>query len=475
MDYGVLSVLPPLLAITLAIVTRDVLVSLALGIFSGFLVLNAYHPLDALLAMLDSIVNLFAEGWVVKTLIFSLFVGSVMRLMLDSGGVAGLVHFLTQKSRMVRSGRSAMLLAYVIGLVIFIESSITSLVAGAVSRPLCDKYGVSRQKLAYICDSTSAPVCSLIPLNGWGALLLGLLTAQITAGQLSGNSVEILFKSLPYNFYAWLSLLMVLFVILRNWDIGPMRHYEEKVEALNVPVPVEGMHIWRMLLPLIVLIGMMPVSLYFTGKTSLMEEGKLPGNESFVDMIFAGSGSTSVFYAVLSSLLVAFVQYVVFGGMSREDYFRSLFAGAGELLPIVTILVLAFVIGGLVKDLHTGNYLASLATGWLSPGWIPMLVFLLSGVMAFSTGTSWGTFSIMMPIGISLAVATGADVYLVVGAVISGGVFGDHSSPISDTTIISSLAAGCGVIEHTTSQLPYALLSGAVAAMLFALFGFIYL
>lgn len=473
MDYGVLSVLPPLLAITLAILTRDVLISLSLGIFSGFLILHSYQPLDAVLAMLDSIVSLFAEGWVVKTLIFSLFVGAVMRLMADSGGVAGLVHFLTQKSKVVRSGRGAMLLAYVIGLVIFIESSITSLVAGAVSRPLCDRYGISRQKLAYICDSTSAPVCSLIPLNGWGALLLGLLTAQITAGQLSGNAVEILFKSLPFNFYSWLAILLVLVVILRNWDIGPMRRYEEKAEPLNVPVPSEGMHIWRMLLPLAVLIGMMPISLYFTGKASLLEDGKLLGNEGFIDMIFAGSGSTSVFYAVLAALLVAFVQYVLLGGMSRKEYFHSLFAGAGELLPIVTILVLAFVIGGLVKELHTGDYLASLAKGWLSPGWIPMLVFLLAAVIAFSTGTSWGTFSIMMPIGISLAVATGADVYLVVGAVISGGVFGDHSSPISDTTIISSLAAGCDVIEHTTSQLPYALIGGVGAAVLFAVFGFI--
>ncbi len=472
MDYGVLSILPPLLAITLALVTRDVLISLTVGILAGFLILNNYQPLDAVLAMLDSIVALFAEGWVVKTLIFSLFVGSVIRLMVDSGGVAGLVYFLTQKSRAVRSARGAMLLAYLIGVVIFIESSITSLVAGTVARPLCDKYGVSRQKLAYICDATSAPVCSLIPLNGWGALLLGLLATQITAGVLSGSAVEILLKSIVYNFYSWLTLLLVLVVILRNWDIGPMRRFEENTTPVNIPVPAEGVHIGRMLLPLAVLIGMMPLSLYFTGQASLLGEGKALESQTFLDTIFAGSGSTSVFYAVLATLLVAFVQYVILGSMSRQDYFRSMFAGAGELLPIVTILVLAFVIGNLVKELDAGNYLASLAQGWLSAGWIPVLVFLLSAVIAFATGTSWGTFSIMMPIGVSLAVATGADVYLVVGAVVSGGVFGDHSSPISDTTIISSLAAGCDVVDHTASQLPYALLAGAGAAVLFTVFGF---
>jgi Na+/H+ antiporter NhaC len=472
MDYGVLSILPPLLAITLALVTRDVLISLTVGILAGFLILNNYQPLDAVLAMLDSIVGLFAEGWVVKTLLFSLLVGSVIRLMMDSGGVAGLVYFLTQKSRTVRSARGSMLLAYFIGLIIFIESSITSLVAGTVARPLCDKYGVSRQKLAYICDSTSAPVCSLIPLNGWGALLLGLLATQITAGVLSGSAVEILFKSIVYNFYAWLALILVLVVILRDWDLGSMRRFEESTTSVSIPVPAEGLHVSRMLLPLVVLIGMVPVSLYFTGQESLLSEGKALENQIFLDAIFAGSGSTSVFYAVLATLLVAFVQYVILGSMSRQDYFRSAFAGAGELLPIVTILVLAFVIGNLVKELDAGNYLASLAQGWLSAGWIPVLIFLLSAGIAFATGTSWGTFSIMMPIGVSLAVATGADVYLVVGAVISGGVCGDHASPISDTTIISSLAAGCDVADHATSQLPYALLAGAGAAVLFAVFGF---
>ncbi|QTR53961.1 Na+/H+ antiporter NhaC family protein [Thiothrix unzii] len=302
--------------------------------------------------------------------------------------------------------------------------------------------------------------------------MLGLLATQITAGVLSGSAVEILLKSIFYNFYAWLALLLVLVVILRNWDIGPMRRFEENTTPVNIPVPPEGVHLSRMLLPLAVLIGMMPLSLYFTGQASLLGEGKALESQTFLDTIFAGSGSTSVFYAVLATLLVAFVQYVILGSMSRQDYFRSMFAGAGELLPIVTILVLAFVIGNLVKELDAGNYLASLAQGWLSAGWIPVLVFLLSAVIAFATGTSWGTFSIMMPIGVSLAVATGADVYLVVGAVVSGGVFGDHSSPISDTTIISSLAAGCDVVDHTASQLPYALLAGAGAAVLFTVFGF---
>ena len=473
MDFGVWSILPPLLAIALAMVTRDVLISLSVGIFAGFLILHNYQPLDAMQAMLDSIVQIFAEAWIVKTLIFSLFVGSVMRLMLDSGGVAGLVYFLTQRSRTVRSGKGAMFLAYIIGLGIFIESSITSLVAGAVTRPLCDKYGVSRQKLAYVCDATAAPVCSLIPLNGWGVLLLGLITAQITDGQLSGNALAILIESLPFNFYSLLAVLFVPLVIWRNWDIGPMRYYEEQAVPVRTLIPAEGAHIWNMLLPLAVLIGTMPVSLYFTGKTSLLHEHSTLGNFSLMDILLAGNGASSVFYAVVAALLVAFVQYVILGQMTRKAYFSSLFTGAGELLPIVTVLVLAFVIGDLVKALHTGDYLAALARPHFAVGWIPVLIFLLSSLIAFATGTAWGTYSIMMPVGVALAVATGADIHLVVGAVISGGVFGDHSSPLADTTIIAALAAGCDVMEHTTSQLPYALLVGVVSAALYAILGFV--
>lgn len=455
MEFGLLSVLPPFLAIVLAIISRDVVISLLTGIFAGFLILADFNPLTAIINLLDTVIGLFAEGWIAKTLLFSLMVGAVMRLVVDSGGVAGLVDFLTQKSRTVRSGKGALLLAYVIGLLIFIESSITSLVAGTVARPLCDKFGVSRQKLAYVCDATSAPVCSLIALNGWGALLIGLVTAEVTNGMLSGSPTEIFLQSIPFNFYAWVAILLVPLVIVRGWDFGSMRTYEERVTPVKLAIPVDGGHLSRMLIPLFVLIGMMPVSLYYTGNGSILE----------------GSGSTSVFYAVLASLFVSFVQYVFGGVMSREAWFKSFYQGLSDMLPIVLILVLAFTIGKVTSDMGTGKFLASLAEGLVSPAMIPVIVFLLSGVIAFSTGTSWGTFSIMLPIGVALAVATGAHVELVIGAVVSGGVFGDHCSPISDTTIISSMAAGCDHIEHVNSQLPYALLGGLLASGLFILGG----
>lgn len=452
MEYGVASVLPPLLAIVLAILFRDVVIALLTGIFAGFLIIQDYHPVKAITELLDQVIALFSEGWITKTLLFSLLVGAVMRLMVDSGGVAGLVNFLTKRSRTIRSGKSSLMMAYLIGLLIFIESSITSLIAGTVTRPLCDKFGVSRQKLAYVCDSTSAPVCSLIALNGWGALLIGLITAQVADGLLNGSPVRLFIESIPFNFYSWLSIILVLVVILRGWDFGPMRRYEEKALHNRLPLKTEGGRIGNMLLPLLALTGMMPLSLYHTGNGNILE----------------GSGSTSVFYAVLASLVVAYLQQVVLSrSMTHRDWFKSFYRGLADMLPIVAILLLAFTIGAVTNTMGTGQYLASLTANIVSPTMIPVVVFLLSALIAFATGTSWGTFSIMLPIGVTLSVATGAHVELVIGAVVSGGVFGDHCSPISDTTIISSMAAGCDHMEHVNSQLPYALLGGALASILF--------
>ena len=218
MEYGILSILPPILAIFLAIITRNVVISLFIGIFSGYLIINDFSPTSAFISVFDGIVALFAEGWITKTLIFALLVGSILRLIVNSGGVDGFVQFLTNKQKGIHSKKGALLLAYVIGLLIFIESSITSLIAGAVARPLTDRFGASREKLAYVCDSTSAPVCSLIPLNAWGALLVGLITEQIASGVITGNATSLFLQSIPFNFYAILTLIFVLYIILTEKD-----------------------------------------------------------------------------------------------------------------------------------------------------------------------------------------------------------------------------------------------------------------
>jgi len=457
MEYGILSLAIPILTIALAIITKDVIVSLMGGIFVGFFVLNGYDPFNAFIALFDGVITLFSEGWIAKTIFFILMVGSIIRLLTLSGAVDSFVAYLSQKSKKIDSPTGAMMLAYIVGIIIFIESSITALVAGTVAKTLCDKNGVSREKLAYICDSTSAPICSLIPLNGWGALLLGLIVTAIDSQVISGDAVSLLIASIPYNFYALFTLAIVLSVIFLNINIGPMKHtipkpYIVQEDRNNVKATP-----YKMLLPILIMIIMVPVGLFVTGKGDM----------------FKGSGSTSVYYAVIVTLIFMYLYFVLGKTLSHKSYFNGLYEGIGDMIPVGLIMVFALLIGKVIGDLGTAKYLAHLLSGNISPLFIPVLIFLVAAITAFSTGTSWGTFSIMMPIGLALGATMGLDIPLVIAAVISGGIFGDHASPISDTTIISSMAADCDHISHVRTQLPYALLGGILASVAFLIAGWL--
>ena len=458
MEYGIISILIPLLTIFLAIITKDVIVSLMGGIFAGLLVLNGYNPLTAFVALFDGIINLLSEGWIAKTLLFSLMIGAVIKLLSSSGAVNRFINWLSIKAERIDSPKGAMLLAYIIGVVIFIESSITALVAGTVAKPLCDKNGVSREKLAYICDSTSAPICSLIPLNAWGALLLGLIVTAIDTQVISGDSVSLLIASIPYNFYSLFTLVIVLVVILLDINIGPMKYATPHPYVIVEDVEYQGKaSAFPMLLPLIIMVVSVPFGLYLTGDGD----------------IFKGSGSTSVYYAIIVTLLFMYVYYVGTKMLSHKAYFKGFFEGLGDMIPVMLILLFAIFIGKVIGDLGTAKYLAHLLNGNINPIFVPLLIFLVAAITAFSTGTSWGTFSIMMPIGLALGATMDLHIPLVIAAVISGGIFGDHASPISDTTIISSMAAGCDHVEHVRTQLPYALFGGLLASIGFLLSGWV--
>jgi len=458
-NLGVFSVLIPLFIIVIAIITKDVVVSLLSGIFLGELVIHGFNPFEALIALLDGFIGLFSEAWITKTILFALLVGSIIKLLSRSGAVEGFVYYLSQKQQKLDSPKGALLLAYFIGIIIFIESSITSLVAGTVARPLCDKNGVSREKLAYVCDSTSAPVCSLIPFNAWGALLLGLIVTAIDDNVIVGEGITLLIESILYNFYSLITIVMVLVVILFNINFGPMAKakahpYEELVKKERK----EHTSVWAMLLPLLVLVLMVPLSLYYTGNGDILK----------------GSGSTSVFYAVIFTLLFIYVYYRLKGYIKHKEYFDALYEGIADMIPIGLILLLAFLIGSVIKDLGTANYIATaMQEAHVSAMYIPLLVFLVASLTAFSTGTSWGTFSIMMPIALGLSASFGLPIPLMIGAVISGGIFGDHVSPISDTTIISSMASGCDHISHVRTQMPYALVAALLASLMYLYFGWV--
>ncbi len=376
-----------------------------------------------------------------------------MALLEKSGGIAGFVDTLQKKHSFISSKRSALMLSYFIGIVIFIESSITALISGAVGRPFCKEYNISNAKLAYVCDSTSAPVSSLILLNGWGALLLGLISTQITLGMIEGDSVEILIEAVFYNFYAMSALVVTFLSIWFSIDIGSMKTatYNSKSQTQLAPIATS---MYYMLLPILILVILLFVFLYITGDGDMLK----------------GSGSSSIFYTTLTTLIFMLFYYVGTKNMSLSIWGKTALSGAKKLFSIAMILLFAFAIGKVTGELNTGLYLASLASENLNINLLAAVIFLLSSVMAFATGTSWGTFSIMIPVAVPMAVGMDANVALSIGAVVSGGVFGDHCSPISDTTIISSLAADCEVIEHVQTQLPYALLSGVVAFVLFIVF-----
>ncbi|MBN2782262.1 MAG: sodium:proton antiporter [Campylobacterales bacterium] len=376
-----------------------------------------------------------------------------MALIQKTGGIDAFVDYIQNKHSLVTSRRSALMLSYVIGVIIFVESTITALISGAVGKPLCDRYKIPYAKLAYVCDSTSAPISSLIVLNGWGALLLGLISTQIEMGSISGNGVDILIDAVFYNFYALSALVVTFLAIWFNIDLGYMKKVRYKPSIITTAT-TSNSNKFYMIIPIFLMVFLVFFFLYLTGDGDILN----------------GSGSSSIFYTMLSVWVFLFFYYVGSGTIDAKSWIKTSYSGAKSLIPIVVVLLLAFAIGEVTTRLKTGLYLASLFGDGFDVLYLASAIFLLSCIISFSTGTSWGTFSIMIPIAVPMAVGMDADVALCIGAVISGGVFGDHCSPISDTTIISSMASGCEIIEHVKSQIPYAILSGIISFILFIVF-----
>lgn len=492
-EYGYLSLLPPLIAIFFAIRTKQVFVSLLFGIWLGWLIIEDFNPLTGSLAAVQGLVDVFADAGNTRTIMFCALVGGLIIFIQRSGGVAGFISLVSRllaryETQSGARGRVIVqLLAWLTGLLIFVESSISVLTVGALYRPLFDKMGISREKLAYIADSSSAPSSILIPFNGWGAFIMGLLIAQGFS-----DPFATMFKALSYNFYAWIALFIVPLVILWQKDIGPMAQAEKRVrdtgqflnpgaqpmvsDELTAVQPAEGVtpRAYNMVVPILIMVGMMPVMLAYTGWSAAIEQRPTGGFlDTAVFAIGQGSGSTAVLIAVLCSLLFSMVFYRAQGIMGFREMIEHTLKGISGMMPLALLMMLAFAIGTVCKQLGTGVYVADVVRGWLSPGLVPFMIFLVGAFIAFSTGTSWGTFGIMIPIAVPMAEQMGADMYMTIAAAIGGGVFGDHSSPISDTTILSSMASATDHIDHVRTQLPYALLAGTAAALLYLIIGLV--
>ncbi len=456
------SLLPPLLAIALAIAFRQVFIALGLGIILGGIMLEGAF-FAGLARSVELVVVTLNDPGNAMVVLFTFAIGSLISSMESFGGIRGFVSTL-ERSGWLSGPRSVSLFVWLMGVVIFIESNITILVAGAFARPLFDKFKMAREKLAYLIDSTSAPVCLLIPLNAWGAYNIGLLN---TLGE--PEPLRLFIASIPYNFYAIVAVLLAFCVAMFGWNLGPMKAAEARAATGKVlsdgaqPMMDESLFsppdetvrpsAWLMLVPIAILVVAMPVCLYITGDGDIRQ----------------GNGSVSVLWSVLSAL--ASLWFLQSGrskksvGQTLDELVRFSLKGAQGMLPLALIILLALTLGYMTKLLGTGVYVADLASANLPKAVILPALFWVAAAVAFATGTSWGTFAIMIPVAVPAAAALGVAKAPFVAAALSGGIFGDHASPISDTTIMASMASATDHVDHVRTQLPYALIAGGAATV----------
>jgi Na+/H+ antiporter NhaC len=472
--YGWLSIIPPIVAIGLAIWTKQVFISLGLYVWLGWTIMNGWNPIDGLIQSVEVFIASGTSPDNARTLLFSALIGAMIIFTQASGGMDGFIKWVETRG-LAKSKRAVGLLTTGVSMSVFLESNFGLLVSGSVARPLFDKCRISREKLSYIIDATCAPKCILIPINAWGAYVIVLLTAQEVA-----NPVPLLVSALPLNFYAILAIIQVVLVILLGWNLGPMREAERRVEEegkllRDGAVPMMSTEVStaeakesvprraaNMIVPIVTMVAMVPVVLWITGNPELTS----------VERFMSGSGSKAVLWGVIVGLLLAGVVYRAQGIMTIKEMTDNVIKGIQGLIPLVIVLSLAFAIGATTRPLGTGAFLAQVAEATVNAGFVPAIVFVMACFVAFSTGTSWGTFGIMIPIVIPMIAILGLHPGLTVAAALGGGIFGDHCSPISDSTIVASMASATDHIDHVRTQLPYALIAASGAVVLFLFFGF---
>ena len=470
-DYGIWSLIPPLLAIGLAIKTKQVVFSLSLGTFAGYLIIQQGNVFEGLLSTITAFVDVFQNKGNTRTIILTLIIGALIQLIKYSGGINGFINWVQKRlSGQQNFKRKIQATSALTGFLIFVESNISILTVGTIFRPLFDKHKISREKLAYLADSSSAPSCILFPLNAWGAYIMGLLMAFPNL-----DPFKTLVYSIPFNFYAILTLAFVFWLALSGKEYGEMKKVaetqpqpenEEAVSGENTSSPL------NMIIPIVIMVLTMPFFLVYGGW-----DATIAG--SFTDMVWYsisnGSGSEAVLNACFTGFLTAAAMYFFQKILTIKTFIDQSFKGMNDMVVMAVLMVLAFAIGDLCNELGTGIYVSGVTSSyWLIPEVAPALIFIISSVMAFATGTSWGTFAIMISIGVPVSFAVDANIHLVIAAILGGGVFGDHCSPISDTTLIASVASGCDHIDHVRTQLPYALLTGGLSVICYLIAGFIF-
>ena len=487
---GWLSIVPPLLAIFLALVIRQVVVSLAAGIFVGAVIIYDYNPFIAFLRMGDTtILNAVTDPDHMMVILFTLLIGGVVGLISKNGGTASLANIITKFAKTARSG---MISSWFMGVIIFFDDYANSLIIGNMMRPITDKLKISREKLAYIVDSTAAPIASVVIISTWIGYELGLIGEGLKVIGWSESAYDVFLSTIPYRFYPIAALFFVFITSYLERDFGPMLKAERRARKTGkVAVEVEGIEMEELddsrietkalnrwyngAIPILIILFGTIAGLVYTGINNLEAQGI---SDYSVRLIISASDSySSLLWASLFAGVVAIVMSVWQKILDLHKSMNAWFKGVESMLLACLILVFAWGISSMTTDLKTADYLISILSDTIDPRLLPVIVFLLCAFISFSTGTSWGTMAIVMPIVIPLAfkmsvsfgfttAATTLVIHGVISSVLTGSVFGDHCSPIADTTILSSLASKCNHIDHVKTQLPYAVLVGSVTMLL---------
>ena len=465
-----LSLLPPVVAIVLALNTKEVYTSLLVGIATGAL-LYANGNLELALTTLffnedGGMISKLSDASNVGILVFLVMLGILVALMNKAGGSAA---FGRWASTHIHTRAGAQFATLLLGILIFVDDYFNCLTVGSVMRPVTDRQKVSRAKLAYLIDATAAPICIIAPISSWAAAVGSNLKAT---GAFESDFAAFV-ATIPYNFYALFSLIMVVMVCLADFDFGPMRKAElraQQGELGNVDAEQAEMgasakgHLMDMLVPIGSLIVFAVLALLYSGGYW----GSDPAYHTLAAAFGNCSASKALVWASFGALTVAFFMFVPRGLMSLKSFMDCAGEGMKAMMPANTILVLAWAISGVCRDLlQTPLFVKTLvADGGISGGLLPAIIFVVAGFLSFSTGTAWGTFGILIPIVVPVAQAVDPNLVLIcLSATLAGSVFGDHCSPISDTTILSSAGAGCAHLEHVSTQMLYACVVAASSAV----------
>ncbi|MDG1020204.1 MAG: Na+/H+ antiporter NhaC family protein [Emcibacteraceae bacterium] len=459
-DYGFISIIPIILTLGIAVWAQNVIIGLFIGVFSGVIILNGFNPVMTLSIMVsDYFVPQMLSPSQAGILVLMCFIGGLVALMERSGGA---VAFATTMTHVITSRFKAQIATWMTGIMIFFSDLGTPLIVGPIYRPITDKLKISRVKLAWIVDTTASPVAVLIPFIGWGVYSMGLIEKEYLEIGRVENSFDAYMSAIPFQFYSLFAIIMVPLVAISGYEFGPMARAEKRAQEGKGLVDDSGMEISDTIshpnakaifvwLPLLVMVSV----LFF-----LLVPLGFPLN-SVPSLAFRGALSSAYFFSAMT--LIALL--LTYGVKSFKESITIYLGGISKMTSVLIILVLAWSLSSVGKNLGTAQFIISLAEGNFAPFLVPMIAFLFGAIMSFATGSSWGTYAIMMPLIIAVADALGAPMHVSIGAVLSGGMFGDHCSPISDTTILSASGAGCSQFDHVRTQLPYEMLNGSICVI----------